>query len=461
MWCISLTHHSCDGVPACVFPHLVDDGAELLLGTAAAACLVAQTAGACAFDVHDVELDREVWPNTAGCLSAGTGDWASGRVDVPGSVPLAEPCEMQRLPAASSVATESSSAQFSFQAMVISLGGKTLIDATPDAPVLLLVEDVARLLGLPDTCFYLALGSRVLRDYMSLIRVCARMRGECNRPVAVLVAAVLAVAATLGNGPAPTRSAGPIGVGQLKRSASGVDPRRGMGSLKSRVGLLTLLRGGRHVNNIIWGDQLGRHLVSLPPCPKRQPRLHERRRLRRPHLAFPPLSLSPRCRLLNFLKGTWMVSSFWSFKIGWLSRRWFVHRKRRMLCSVNGLRRTKPRISKISWIRGFTTFGTIWLWPKLRLRKNRQRVLILQGEWQALYDQAGKETDEKVEQQLSHNDLESDGTEATDDERIPLGDSDGFLTVLSRNRRMKHRGRSVATLASHFLFERARCFSRS
>ena len=29
--------------------------------------------------------------------------------------------------------------------------------------------------------------------------------------------------------------------------------------------------------------------------------------------------------------------------------------------------------------------------------------------------------------------------EATDDERIPLGDSDGFLTVLSRSRRMKQR----------------------
>ena len=72
--------------------------------------------------------------------------------------------------------------------------------------------------------------------------------------------------------------------------------------------------------------------------------------------------------------------------------------------------------------------------------ENRQRVLILQSEWQALYDQAGQETDEKVEQQLSHNDLESDGTEATDDERIPLGASDGFLTVLSRSRRKKQRG---------------------
>ena len=65
-------------------------------------------------------------------------------------------------------------------------------------------------------------------------------------------------------------------------------------------------------------------------------------------------------------------------------------------------------------------------------------MLILQSEWQALYDQAGEETDEKIEQQLYQVDLES-GMEATDDERIPLGDSDGFLTVLSRSRRKKQR----------------------
>ena len=80
MWCVSLTHHSRHGVPACDFPQPVEDGAELSLGTAAAACLVAQTAGACAFDVsasvvnlcvHEDELDREDRLNTAGCLSAG------------------------------------------------------------------------------------------------------------------------------------------------------------------------------------------------------------------------------------------------------------------------------------------------------------------------------------------------------------------------------------------------------
>ena len=71
--------------------------------------------------------------------------------------------------------------------------------------------------------------------------------------------------------------------------------------------------------------------------------------------------------------------------------------------------------------------------------EQRQRVLVLQSEWQALYDQAGEETDEKVEEQLSQGNLESDGMEATDDERIPLGDSDGFLTVLSRHGRKKQR----------------------
>ena len=169
LWCVSSTHHSCEGVPARVFPQLVDVGAEGSMGTAAAACLVAQTAGACAFDgsaslvdfcVHDVELDREDRPNTAGCLSAGTGDWTSGRVDVPSSVLLEESYDMQQHSAAS-VATESSSTPFSFQAMVISLGGKTLMfDAIPDAPVLSLVEDVAKLLGLPATCFYLTVGSK-------------------------------------------------------------------------------------------------------------------------------------------------------------------------------------------------------------------------------------------------------------------------------------------------------------
>ena len=50
-----------------------------------------------------------------------------------------------------------------------------------------------------------------------------------------------------------------------------------------------------------------------------------------------------------------------------------------------------------------------------------ENVLVLQSEWQALYDQAGEETDEKAENQLSQGDFESDGMEDTDDERIPLG----------------------------------------
>ena len=87
--------------------------------------------------VHEDELDREDRPNTASCLSAGTGDWASGRVDVPGSVFVDVPHESQPQSAASTVAPESSSAPFSFQAMFISLGGKTLmLDVSPDTLVL-------------------------------------------------------------------------------------------------------------------------------------------------------------------------------------------------------------------------------------------------------------------------------------------------------------------------------------
>ena len=62
-----------------------------------------------------------------------------------------------------------------------------MLDVSPDTLVLSLVDDVAELLGLPATCFYLTLGSRVLRDSMSLaaegvgsgsvIRTCARLRG--------------------------------------------------------------------------------------------------------------------------------------------------------------------------------------------------------------------------------------------------------------------------------------------
>ena len=62
-----------------------------------------------------------------------------------------------------------------------------MLDVSSDTLVLSLVEDVAELLGLPATCFYLTLGSRVLRGSMSLaaegvesgsvIRTCARLRG--------------------------------------------------------------------------------------------------------------------------------------------------------------------------------------------------------------------------------------------------------------------------------------------
>ena len=80
------------------------------------------------------------------------------------------------------------------------------------------------------------------------------------------MAVVLVVAATSGNGRALTRSAGPIGVGLLRRSASGVEPRMGMGSPKIQDGLLILLRVGNHVSSTIPSDLLRRHLVLHPPC---------------------------------------------------------------------------------------------------------------------------------------------------------------------------------------------------
>ena len=172
--CVALTQHSRLGGVVC--PLI---GAEQKDGGMAVAgvCSLSFAAGesevvfplvnSC---VHDFEFHREDKPNTAGCLSEGTGNWASGRVDVPGSVDD-EIYDMRQRPDALSaaVSNESSSTPDRIQAMLISLTGETLmIDAVPDAPVLLLVEDVAKLLGLPETCFFLTVGSRVLRDCMSL-----------------------------------------------------------------------------------------------------------------------------------------------------------------------------------------------------------------------------------------------------------------------------------------------------
>ena len=106
-----------------------------------------------------------------------------------------------------------------------------MIDANRDVLDVLLIEDVARLLSLPGTCFHLTVGSKVLRDTMSLAtegvgagsvtRVCARVRGRMQPANGGLVAAGRAV--TLGGGPAQTRSAGLICVGQRSRNASGME----------------------------------------------------------------------------------------------------------------------------------------------------------------------------------------------------------------------------------------------
>ena len=246
--------------------------------------------------VHDSEIHREDRPNTAGCLSAGIGDWASGRVDVPGSVD--HEIHAMRHHSEASEAAESSSTPDMIQAMVISLSGNTLmIDADPEAPVLLLVEDVAKVLGLPESCFYLTVGSRVLREACLFLRkVSVRTRwfefvlGCGVVCMAVLEAEALLVAVTLGNGRALTRSAGPIGAGLPSRSASGVELRKGMGSLRIQGGLPVLLRVGNRANSTIQGGLHRCHLVLRPQCLRRQSKLLVGRRL--PQLLLVSLLLS-------------------------------------------------------------------------------------------------------------------------------------------------------------------------
>ena len=79
-------------------------------------------------------------------------------------------------------------------------------------------SDVAKVLDLPDTCFYLTVGSKVLRDYMSLaaegvgsgsvIRVCAEnARENATGQWRFWWRLALVVAVTLGSGHARTRSA--------------------------------------------------------------------------------------------------------------------------------------------------------------------------------------------------------------------------------------------------------------
>ena len=89
--CVSLTHHSCHGGGAC--PLIGAEQNDCVTAAAVDAlrlvCSLSVAAGASEdllssvdSGVHDCEFDREDRPNTPGCLSAGSGDWASGRVDV-------------------------------------------------------------------------------------------------------------------------------------------------------------------------------------------------------------------------------------------------------------------------------------------------------------------------------------------------------------------------------------------
>ena len=263
--------------------------------------------------VHYCEFDREDRPNTAGCLSAGSGDWASGRVDVPGSVPLPEPYESQQRSAATPVVPESSSAPFSFQAMIISLSGKTLmLDVSSDTLVLSLVEDVAELLGLPATSFYLTLDSMSLAaegvGSGSVTRTCARLRGGMQPVNGGFSGGGFGGGGDFGQWTCtnPQCRANRCWLTKTKCFQCGAPRECG---LTQDPGRPTYPPPGWQPREQHHPGRPAQSSPSIAPTMSKEPRLHAGRRLRR-HLVFPLLSLLPRCRLLNFSKGTWMVSSF-------------------------------------------------------------------------------------------------------------------------------------------------------
>ena len=74
--------------------------------------------------------------------------------------------------------------------------------------------------------------------------------------------------------------------------------------------------------------------------------------------------------------------------------------------------------------------------------ENRQRVLVLQREWQALYDKTGEDTDVMSENESVHGEERNMGeVDAMDESVGDEGnlDSDDFRTVLSRRERKKQR----------------------
>ena len=62
---------------------------------------------------------------------------------------------------------------------------------------------------------------------------------------------------------------------------------------------------------------------------------------------------------------------------------------------------------------------------EVQAEESRHRVVVLQSEWQALYDKAGEESVEKADAQPCHA-PESDGMDDSDTHSVLQGDADGF-----------------------------------
>ena len=352
-------------------------------------------------------------------------------MDVPGSVDD-EIYDMRQRPDALSaaVSNESSSTPDRIQAMVISLSGKTLmIDANPEAPVLLLVEDVAKVLGLPETCFYLTVGSRVLRDCMSLaadsvVRVCARMRGRMQPVNGGFRGDGFGGGGDFGqwtctnpqcraNRCWPTKSkcfrcGAPKGYGLTQDPGRPPYPPPGWQPREQH-------HPGRPV-------QVSPGIA--PTMSKKAAKAARREAAATAASGFPtPVPLT-KVQALELLKGDLDGELFLELQTRLAKPKVVPPKKKEDALLRKRIEKDKAKDlqarleQRLSNLRGELASVEA---------QHEEQQLVLQSEWQALYDQAGEETDDKVEEQLSQGNPESDGMEATDEEKIPLGDSDGFL----------------------------------
>ena len=324
-----------------------------------------------------------------------------------------------------------------------------MIDAIPDAPVLLLVEDVAKLLGLPETCFYVTVGSRVLRDCMSLaaegvgsdsvIRVCAGVRAGMQPVNGGFRGDGFGGGGDFGqwtctnpqcraNRCWPTKSkcfrcGAPKGYGLTQDPGRPPYPPPGWQPREQH-------HPGRPVQ------------VSPGIAPTKKAAKSARREAAATAASgfLTPVPLT-KVQALELLKGDLDGELFLELQTRLAKPKVVSPKKKEDAPLRKRIEKDKAKDLQARLEQRLSNLRGELASVEAQHEEQRQRVLVLQSEWQALYDQAGEETDDKVEEQLSQGNLESDGMEATDDERIPLGDSDGFLTVLSRHGRKKQRRR--------------------